>query len=298
MLRHSSAHILATAVRGLFPGREDRLRPGDRGRLLLRLRGRAAVHARGPRGVRERDAQGRGREVSVRARGGGSRRGAASGSPTIRSSSSGSTSSRDDEIISTYTDGPFIDLCRGPHVPDTSRLKHFKLLAHAPARTGAATRSARCCSASTARRGSRRTTSTRTSIARGGEEARPPQARQASSTCSCSTRSRPAPPFWTERGHDALQRCSSTSCASGSATTSTRSRRRCSTTRGCGRFRALGQVPREHVPRARQRDGRARLLAQADELPVALPAVLSRRSTRTASCRCATSRSTCCTATR
>jgi threonyl-tRNA synthetase len=34
----------------------------------------------------------------------------------------------DDEIISTYTDGPFIDLCRGPHVPDTSFLKHFKLL--------------------------------------------------------------------------------------------------------------------------------------------------------------------------
>jgi threonyl-tRNA synthetase len=34
----------------------------------------------------------------------------------------------DDEIISTYTDGPFIDLCRGPHLPDTSYLKHFKLL--------------------------------------------------------------------------------------------------------------------------------------------------------------------------
>jgi threonyl-tRNA synthetase len=33
-----------------------------------------------------------------------------------------------DEIISTYTDGPFIDLCRGPHVPDTGYLKHFKLL--------------------------------------------------------------------------------------------------------------------------------------------------------------------------
>jgi threonyl-tRNA synthetase len=32
------------------------------------------------------------------------------------------------EVISTYTDGPFIDLCRGPHVPDTSYLKHFKLL--------------------------------------------------------------------------------------------------------------------------------------------------------------------------
>jgi threonyl-tRNA synthetase len=38
-----------------------------------------------------------------------------------------------DEVISTYTDGPFIDLCRGPHVPDTSYLKHFKLLTTAGA---------------------------------------------------------------------------------------------------------------------------------------------------------------------
>src|SRR5919199_525348 len=34
----------------------------------------------------------------------------------------------DDEIISTYTDGPFVDLCRGPHVPDTGAVKHFKLM--------------------------------------------------------------------------------------------------------------------------------------------------------------------------
>ena len=27
-----------------------------------------------------------------------------------------------------YTDGPFQDLCRGPHIPRTGRLKHFKLL--------------------------------------------------------------------------------------------------------------------------------------------------------------------------
>ena len=38
-----------------------------------------------------------------------------------------------DEVISTYTDGPFIDLCRGPHVPDTSYLKHFKLTSVASA---------------------------------------------------------------------------------------------------------------------------------------------------------------------
>ena len=34
----------------------------------------------------------------------------------------------EDEVISTYRDGDFVDLCRGPHVPDTSYLKHFKLL--------------------------------------------------------------------------------------------------------------------------------------------------------------------------
>ena len=39
----------------------------------------------------------------------------------------------DDEVISTYTDGPFTDLCRGPHVPDTSYIKHFRLLTTAGA---------------------------------------------------------------------------------------------------------------------------------------------------------------------
>jgi threonyl-tRNA synthetase len=34
----------------------------------------------------------------------------------------------DNEVISVYRNGAFLDLCRGPHVPDTSRVKHFKLL--------------------------------------------------------------------------------------------------------------------------------------------------------------------------
>jgi threonyl-tRNA synthetase len=38
-----------------------------------------------------------------------------------------------DEIITVYTDGPFVDLCRGPHVPSTGRLKYFKLLSAAGA---------------------------------------------------------------------------------------------------------------------------------------------------------------------
>src|SRR6059036_1337505 len=32
------------------------------------------------------------------------------------------------EVISDYTDGPFVDLCRGPHVASTGKIKHFKLL--------------------------------------------------------------------------------------------------------------------------------------------------------------------------
>jgi threonyl-tRNA synthetase len=39
----------------------------------------------------------------------------------------------DDEVITVYRDGPFLDLCRGPHVPSTGRVKHFKLLSAAGA---------------------------------------------------------------------------------------------------------------------------------------------------------------------
>ncbi|KPK81422.1 MAG: threonyl-tRNA synthetase [Gemmatimonas sp. SM23_52] len=32
------------------------------------------------------------------------------------------------DVISVYRDGSFLDLCRGPHLPSTGRVKHFKLL--------------------------------------------------------------------------------------------------------------------------------------------------------------------------
>src|SRR5213596_902595 len=35
---------------------------------------------------------------------------------------------KEGEVISVYTDGPFVDLCRGPHVPSTGKIQHFKLL--------------------------------------------------------------------------------------------------------------------------------------------------------------------------
>jgi threonyl-tRNA synthetase len=37
------------------------------------------------------------------------------------------------ETVSLYTNGPFTDLCRGPHAPSTKRIKAFKLLSTAGA---------------------------------------------------------------------------------------------------------------------------------------------------------------------
>jgi threonyl-tRNA synthetase len=39
----------------------------------------------------------------------------------------------DDEVITVYENGPFLDLCKGPHLPSTGHLKHFKLLSGAGA---------------------------------------------------------------------------------------------------------------------------------------------------------------------
>ncbi|MEJ7718838.1 MAG: hypothetical protein WKF31_13065 [Thermoleophilaceae bacterium] len=37
------------------------------------------------------------------------------------------------ETVSLYRNGPFVDLCRGPHAPSTKRIKAFKLLSVAGA---------------------------------------------------------------------------------------------------------------------------------------------------------------------
>jgi threonyl-tRNA synthetase len=127
VLRHSSAHILATAVRELFPGAgigfgppiEDGFyydfdvprpfTPEDLEQIERRM---ADVARRDFPFVREvvtrEEANRRFRDDPLKLE---------------RIADLG-----DDETISVYTDGPFVDLCRGPHVPSTGRLKHFKLL--------------------------------------------------------------------------------------------------------------------------------------------------------------------------
>jgi threonyl-tRNA synthetase len=127
LLRHSSAHILATAVRELFPTagigfgppiedgfyydfQVDRpFTPEDLQRLEAKM---AEVASRDFPFVRE---------VVDRAE--ARRRFADDPLKLERIAELG-----DDETITVYTDGPFVDLCRGPHIPRTGRLKHFKLL--------------------------------------------------------------------------------------------------------------------------------------------------------------------------
>src|SRR5262252_10561893 len=126
VLRHSAAHILATAVRRLRPEAKigfgpaiddgfyydfevaEPFTPGDLAAFENEMRKVAAEKYPFVREeVNRNEAQKRFADDPLKLE---------------RLSELG-----DDEIISTYTDGPFIDLCRGPHVPDTSRLKHFKL---------------------------------------------------------------------------------------------------------------------------------------------------------------------------
>jgi threonyl-tRNA synthetase len=127
LLRHSSAHILATAVRELFPTagigfgppiedgfyydfQVDRpFTPEDLERLESKM---AEVAARDFPFVRE-----------VVDRSEARRRFADDPLKLERIAELG-----ENETITVYTDGPFVDLCRGPHIPRTGRLKHFKLL--------------------------------------------------------------------------------------------------------------------------------------------------------------------------
>jgi threonyl-tRNA synthetase len=132
VLRHSAAHILATAVRELFPRAGIGFGPPIEDGFYYDFDVERPFTPEDLEQIEKKMA-----EV------------AANDYPFIREEVSRSEANqrfRDDplkleriadlghdEVISVYTDGPFVDLCRGPHVPSTSRLKHFKLLSAAGA---------------------------------------------------------------------------------------------------------------------------------------------------------------------
>jgi threonyl-tRNA synthetase len=132
VLRHSSAHILATAVRELFPGAGIGFGPPIEDGFYYDFQvprpftpeDLEAIEAK-MADVAKRDFPFE-REVVDRAE--ANRRFADDPLKLERIAELG-----EDETITVYTDGPFVDLCRGPHVPSTGRLRHFKLLSAAGA---------------------------------------------------------------------------------------------------------------------------------------------------------------------
>src|SRR5580765_2122420 len=127
VLRHSSAHVLATAVRQLFPKAQIGFGPPiedgfyydfDIGRPFTPEDIEAIEKKMGE--VTKADYPFTREEVS---RAEAKRRFADDPLKLERIADL-----KEDEVISTYTDGPFVDLCRGPHVPSTGKIQHFKLL--------------------------------------------------------------------------------------------------------------------------------------------------------------------------
>jgi len=127
LLRHSSAHVLATAVRQLFPHAQIGFGPPIEDGFYYDF---AVERPFGPDDLAAIETK-MGEVVKA-------------DYPFVREEVDRAEAKRrfkDDplkleriedlgpnEVISVYTDGPFLDLCRGPHVPSTGRIKHFKLL--------------------------------------------------------------------------------------------------------------------------------------------------------------------------
>ena len=154
ILRHSTAHLLAQATQRLFPdtqvtigpvidngfyydfARKTPFTPEDLDKIEVEMKKIVAENLPVSRSVMSRDEAVkffRGKNEEYKAQ-------------IIESIPA-------NEELSLYSQGEFIDLCRGPHVPNTNKLRAFKLMKVAGAYC-AAIRITRCSSASTARPGS------------------------------------------------------------------------------------------------------------------------------------------------
>jgi hypothetical protein len=128
---HSPLHgpLAGLCREGAVPGGAGHHRPGDRKRLLLRLFLQAPLHARRPGGHREEDGELAAKDEPV------TRRVLPRDEAVAYFKGLGEhykaeiiASIPADEDVSLYREGKFEDLCRGPHVPSTGKLKHFKLM--------------------------------------------------------------------------------------------------------------------------------------------------------------------------
>ncbi|MGH7703506.1 MAG: threonine--tRNA ligase [Gemmatimonadales bacterium] len=127
VLRHSSAHILATAVRELFPTAAIGFGPPIDDGFYYDFQVERPFTPEDLEAIEKKMAEVTTQDYSfvreVVDRKEANRRFADDPLKLERIAELGP-----DETITVYTDGPFVDLCRGPHIPSTGRLKFFKLL--------------------------------------------------------------------------------------------------------------------------------------------------------------------------
>ena len=173
----------------------------------------------------------------------------------------------------------------------------IKLLS-SPAPTGAAITATRSCSASTAPPSSTRRSSTRSSSSARRRRSATTAGSARSSTCSTSIPTRPGAAFWTPKG-TASTRCCRRTCASSRCGTATSEiKTPLLFNKGLWEISGHWGKYKENMFLVLDSEaGRARLLAQADELPVAPPVLRIEEALATATCRCACTPRTCCTAT-
>jgi threonyl-tRNA synthetase len=139
LIRHDTAHVMATAVMELYPGTKISIGPPiengfyydfefpegvkvsdeDLGRIEERMREHIAADEPFER-----------TDISVEDAG---RRFAEEGQDYKVELIRDLVSDEGVEAVSLYRNGPFTDLCRGPHAPSTGRIKAFKLLSVAGA---------------------------------------------------------------------------------------------------------------------------------------------------------------------
>jgi threonyl-tRNA synthetase len=139
LIRHDTAHVLAAAVLDLYPGTKISIGPPIEGGFYYDFEF--------PEGVTVSDADFEALETKMREH-------IKAGETFVREDVSPEAAlerfrgegqdykveliedlvaANDLDTVSLYTNGPFTDLCRGPHAPSTDRIKAFKLLSVAGA---------------------------------------------------------------------------------------------------------------------------------------------------------------------
>lgn len=132
--RHSSSHILAQAVLRLFPGTLLGIGPAIRDGFyydfdsehIFSTEDFAAIEAEAKKIIKENSVYQRKELSRQEALDLFAKKGEIYKLELIRDLP-------EDEIISTYTQGDFLDLCAGPHVPSTGYIKAFKIMSIAGA---------------------------------------------------------------------------------------------------------------------------------------------------------------------